>query len=78
MAINELACLYMLPNVRLWIYDAHVRLVCTTVYKRAIVHLEECITSIVLITFNTTYYTVEKSHELGNAGMLSRSSQMAG
>lgn len=58
--MNKLTCLYMLPNVRLWIYDAHIWLVCSTVYKRTVVHLEEGMTSIVLITFNNLLYNREE------------------
>ena len=65
---KESSCLYMLPNIRLWIYNAHIWLVCSTVYKRTVVHLEEGIASVVLIRFNNLLYDRE-NHELGNVGM---------
>ena len=58
---DGLSCLYVLPNVRLWINDAHIWLVRSTVYEGAVVHLEECVASIVLVTFNNLPYNRAES-----------------
>ena len=38
----------MLPDVGLWVDDAHIWLVRAAVHKNAVVHLQECITRVVL------------------------------
>lgn len=40
----------MLPDIRFWVDDTHIRLVGAPVHKGPIVHLEESITSVVLPT----------------------------
>lgn len=38
----------MLPNIRFWVDDAHVRLVCSSINKGTVIHLKERIACIVL------------------------------
>lgn len=38
----------MLPDIGLWIDDAHVRLISTTIHEGPIIHLKEGITGVVL------------------------------
>lgn len=37
----------MLPNVRLWVDHAHVRLICASIHQDPIIHLQEGIASII-------------------------------
>ncbi len=40
----------MLPDVRFWVDDTHIRLVSTSIHKGPVVHLEEGIAGIILPT----------------------------
>lgn len=45
---GELVNLDMLPDIRLRIDDAHIRLVCSPIHQSSVVHLQERVTGIVL------------------------------
>ena len=40
--------LHILPDIRLWIDDAHVRLIGTSIYQQTIIQLKECVSRVIL------------------------------
>lgn len=63
----------MLPNVRFWVDDTHIRLVGTPVHKGSVVHLEESIACVVLPTvYVILHYVLYLPHSPVNAVLLLR------
>ena len=66
------ADLNMLPNIRFRVNDTQVRLISTTIYKYAIIHLQKGVSCVVLYILKKNHLANQNSYLQENAGQSSR------